>query len=179
MDTIIPPGFCQCGCGGKTGINRDNDPRLGYVKGEPRRFLRGHYHKRSDPIGPERYTLNPATGCWVWQGFLYAGYGLVKIEGRSRRPHRVSYERRHGPIPEGMELDHLCRNRACINPEHLEAVTKEVNAQRGKGAKLTPERVRVMRFLAGSMTHRDLAKKFGVSTATVHDVLHRHAWKNI
>lgn len=77
------------------------------------------------------------TGCWEWQRSLFPnGYGYIKHDGRGRGAHRVAYEVLVGPIPEGLELDHLCRNRRCVNPEHLEPVTKAVNQQR-QGAEKT------------------------------------------
>ena len=72
------------------------------------------------------------TGCWEWQKSLFAssGYAYVKHDGKGRLAHRVSYETFVGPIPEGLQIDHLCRNRPCINPDHLEPVTAAVNQQR-------------------------------------------------
>jgi hypothetical protein len=81
-----------------------------------------------------------ANGCWVWQKSLSPeGYGRIFTGSRTRgdrRPslsHRVAYETFVGPVPDGLELDHLCRVRACCNPEHLEAVTREVNMARAVG----------------------------------------------
>lgn len=70
-------------------------------------------------------------GCWVWQGAKRGGYGRVKLAGKTQEAHRVSYEFHIGHIPDGLVLDHLCRNRACINPAHLEPVTQEENIRRG------------------------------------------------
>lgn len=75
-------------------------------------------------------------GCWVWQrGTTGEGYGekwLTEL-GRSVMAHRWYYARRFGAIPEGLVIDHLCRNRRCVNPAHLEPVTSGVNVLRGEG----------------------------------------------
>lgn len=74
-------------------------------------------------------------GCWDWVGAINsAGYGSYWSEGRVKLAHRVVYERKLGPIPPGLTLDHLCRNRSCVNPDHLEAVTHRTNVLRGSGA---------------------------------------------
>jgi hypothetical protein len=71
--------------------------------------------------------------CWEWLGTKSAaGYGQMRVAGSRQYTHRVSYEMFVGPIPEGLSIDHLCRNRACCNPAHLEAVTHAVNVARGE-----------------------------------------------
>lgn len=84
-----------------------------------------------------RYTVDE-NGCWRWSGAIKEnGYGCLSLDGRVRYTHRLAYELWVGPVPDGMQLDHLCRNRACMNPAHLEPVTPSVNVRRGEspGAK--------------------------------------------
>lgn len=75
-------------------------------------------------------------GCLIWKGSITpAGYGQVGLGARGKGQaavHRLMYQWRIGPIPEGLELDHLCRNRACAEPSHLEAVTRRENLLRGQ-----------------------------------------------
>lgn len=71
------------------------------------------------------------SGCWEWQGWKNdADYGYVHIDGRDQCAHRVAYKALVGPIPEGLELDHLCINPPCVNPAHLEPVTHAENQRR-------------------------------------------------
>ncbi len=83
----------------------------------------------------------PWGNCHLWTGTLNdAGYGILGINGKGKRAHILAYESAHGPVPNGLELDHLCRVRRCVNPEHLEAVTHQVNLQRGIAGILGRER---------------------------------------
>jgi hypothetical protein len=75
---------------------------------------------------------DPATGCWIWVGGLGpSGYGKYWKDGKTRgQAHRMVYERLIGEVPNGLELDHVCRVRACVNPAHLEPVTHRENIRR-------------------------------------------------
>ena len=76
---------------------------------------------------------DPETNCYIWTGCRVNGYGQIKYADKIRYTHRVMYEEVKGPIPFNLQLDHLCRNRACFNPDHLEPVTIKENILRGVG----------------------------------------------
>jgi hypothetical protein len=100
-------------------------------KGKPRQRL-----PKGAPIGERiKFWTVISEGCWCWRGVIDRwGYGRITIGGRVGFAHRMSYEAFVGPIPDGLQIDHLCRNRACCNPEHLEPVTGLVNTRRSRAA---------------------------------------------
>lgn len=80
----------------------------------------------------QRRKIDEESGCWIYLGYADpAGYARVGYQGKSKRVHQVSFWHFKGEVPEGYEIDHLCRNKRCFNPEHLEAVTKRTNMLRG------------------------------------------------
>lgn len=85
----------------------------------------------------EKVAFSDWSGCWEWTAAKSdGGYGRFRTGGRSSPfvvAHRIAYELLAGPIPDGLVIDHLCRNRACVNPTHLEPVTQRVNTLRGVG----------------------------------------------
>ena len=116
-----------------------------------RGWCNAHYlrfRRYGDPTGkpkiqPEEerfWSYVDKTGaCWEWTGGLNKGYGQINTtRGGTRRnlkAHRVSFELANGPIASGLEIDHICHNRRCVNPEHLRAVTHKQNNEHLQGAK--------------------------------------------
>lgn len=83
----------------------------------------------------DKFKVDPNTGCWLWAAFTDPkGYGIFKLSRQRKNAyaHRFSYEHLIGSIPKGLQLDHLCRVRRCVNPDHLEPVTSRENTLRGE-----------------------------------------------
>ena len=122
-----------------------------------------------------RFDPVTESGCWLWiRGCTGAGYGAYQIKP-SRivvGAHRFAYETIHGPVPKYLHIDHLCRVRCCVNPDHMEVVTRKVNILRGmspqainarkqvchRGHPLTPDNVYLRKGMRRCQTcHRDKA----------------------
>jgi HNH endonuclease len=124
----IPLGKCQCGCGAETKVAKKTISAKGIIKGQAMRYLRGHAGSWREDGG---YAIDPSTGCWIWQrSTSFNGYGQLWHEGRVQRAHRVFYQLYVGAIPDGLQIDHTCGNRLCVNANHLEAVTAIENVHR-------------------------------------------------
>lgn len=96
------------------------------------KLLSSHYPEIPPRLISQIHLTRHGPGCWDWGGYLRDnGYGQKWKDGRLTGSHRAAYEYLHGPIPEGLDLDHLCRNHGCINPAHLEPVTRRENNLRG------------------------------------------------
>jgi hypothetical protein len=126
-----------------------------------------------------RFTVEP-NGCWRWTtGLTGSGYGHFSIRGLYYQAHRLLYILIVGPIPDGLEPDHLCRNRWCVNPTHLELVTHAVNGQRGIRTRLTPAQVdEIRRARAEGAGVRVLARQYGINHATVSRIANGLIWRD-
>src|SRR4029078_971833 len=100
----------------------------GYVKDQPLRFINHHISN----FRKSKYEVDPATGCWNFLGRLDKdGYAApISVNGKMVRAQRAFYRAAGRDLPDDLELDHLCRNRRCVNPDHLEPVTKQEKARR-------------------------------------------------
>ena len=136
--------LCECGCGHHTKLAPQTRTARGWIKGQPKRFLGNHrafprlsvadrFWKKVNKNGPipmHRPDLGP---CWLWTASQKMGYGQLSVGGRDGMDfaHRIGCRLQVGPIPQGLEIDHLCRTRTCVRASHLEPVTKRVNILRG------------------------------------------------
>ena len=90
-----------------------------------------------DPIPPgpverfcQKVIFTSCGCCWLWDGATSGGYGSLGFDGEQWKAHRYAWTLTHGPIPDGLDIDHLCFNRSCVNPAHMRLVTRAQNASR-------------------------------------------------
>lgn len=129
-----------------------------------------------------RLIIIPATGCWEWSGRRNAnGYAAgIRRNGRLVMPHVATWELFNRTVPDGMELDHLCKVRHCCNPAHLEPTTHPVNVRRSKSAKLTERDVRDIRSrYAIGETQLVLARAYDVTQTTISSIVLRKIWREV
>lgn len=139
-------GLCGCGCGQPTEPAPKTVSRLGWRKGEPRPYYGTHGYRR---VQQPQFQIDQEAGCWVWTGCICksTGYGMMhdRSTGKPTTAHRWMWRDLRGEIPAGLDIDHLCRNRTCVNPDHLEPVTHAENMRRGAGTRLSDEEVQQIR----------------------------------
>ena len=113
------------------------------------------------------------TPCWIWKRkLLDTGYGYrIQQKYKSPMAHKQLWEMVNGEVPEGLELDHLCRVRACVRPDHLEAVTHAVNVQRGLVGKYTQEQMDACIEDVLIIGRKPAARKHGIHPARVGDIM--------
>jgi hypothetical protein len=140
--------------------------------------VRGHA-SRGKQLKTERYLEEDhgyETPCWIWQLSLdRAGYGRMRsYQHKSIRAHKVMWEKRNGPVPDGLHLDHLCRVPPCVNPDHLEPVTNRENILRGNTTKLSLDAAHEIR--ASSLSNVEIARQYGVHPMTIGRLRRGEIW---
>lgn len=178
----IPQGLCQCGCGQRTRNAPQTIKKLGWVKGEPTRYINGHNNRKSAVayVAEDRGFETP---CWVWQWTLSRyGHGQRMVgRGASRRSvyaHRHEWERVNGPVPGGRELHHRCEVPSCVNPSHLQLVTR--TQHRRAHSPLTPNDVRKIRKRAAAGERQgDIGADYGVTQAYISLIVTRRQWADV
>lgn len=163
---------CECGCGQLAPLDR---------RGKPQRYVRGH-NRRGKRLRPLYYLEDRgfSTPCWVCDRSPdWNGYVRIRVDGAYVFAHRHFYEDRYGPLPPGKHLDHLCRQRDCCNPEHLDPVTNAENQRRGSNAKLGSNGAMAARlaFATTSLTKRAIADMLGVSESAVGLAINGRSWR--
>lgn len=127
------------------------------------------------------YQVDEITGCWNWIRYTGSdGYGRLRIGGGKRIPaHRYFYELENGPIAAELQVDHLCHNRACVNPGHLEPVTQAENIRRGDNTKISRRELKAIRLWAQipGVTQKSISEAYGISQQQVSNIICGRKWK--
>lgn len=178
-------GYCQCGCGAPTAPAGNTFWPHRRVMGEPLRFVAGHrqlVEKGKRAVAYRVEDRGHETPCWIWTGHaVQYGKRAGRVGGPTERvyAYRHVYELHRGPVPDGLDLDHLCREPLCVNPDHLEPVTRRENLRRGAGTKLDQVRADEIRGVAEErpgLSQSAIGTMFGVGRTTVGDVLRGLRW---
>lgn len=150
---------CKCGCGQMT----------------PKNWVRGHHWSSRRFNHHEIEDRGHSSPCWIFKGCKnHNGYGRITVGSSKVNAHRVYYEHYIGPIPDGLQIDHLCRVRECVNPAHLEPVTPKENVARALSFQVPRRRTWTVAMDAALRAGKDrglsaeaIAKALGQSKTSV------------
>lgn len=118
--------------------------------------------------------------CWIWKGCLDKdGYGQFSVRFKCFRAHRFSFFLVRGGIDTGLVIDHLCKNKNCVNPSHMELVTIRENSRRGNQAKISMEEAQKIReqYSTGVFSQRELGSKFGIGQDQISRIVTKNSRK--
>ena len=174
----IPYGYCHCGCGRKTNIAKITDRASSREKGKPNKYLIGHNRTRNI-ANSIKIKVDKKTGCWNWEGYINdKGYGVLTVKGKTYKAHYYIH-RLYKKVKsvKGKELDHVCRNKKCVNPNHLRYITHTENVRRGLHLKLSMDKAKLIRYLYKiGYKMKYIAKLYDVTYATIYNVIKRYTW---
>lgn len=193
----IAHGLCRCGCGQQTPIAPRNRPERGWIKGEPRPFIKGHHRPKYATLADYFWTYctrgNPSE-CWVWTGATTeGGYGVMNYRGKMYYAHRVAWELENKrPLPPKKFGCHECDNPGCPNPHHVwpggvkenaeDMVSKDRQArgERNGHAKLMPTDIAAIRQRAetGEM-FKTIALDFGCKGSYIGQIVRYERWAHL
>jgi len=198
IQSEIPYGYCQCGCGQKTKISDQSCTSKDWVKDQPRRFLKGHRAKweSNQTTLADRYSKFVLRGaldeCWPWQAALVHGYGILSFQGQMLKAHRISYFLHYGELPDDLCVCHRCDNRQCVNPAHLflgtyadnraDCVNKDRQSKGSKNgkSKLTPDQVQeIRRLYEMGRSQSVLARQFDISRSAISAIITSTNWGHL
>lgn len=127
----------------------------------------------------DHYLVDPVSGCWIWQRFKLRGYARGTTRGYA---HRQMWEAMHGPAPAGHDIHHVCRNTACVNPAHLEAVDLHIHRSEHQRERspLSEEKVREIRERAYAGESLELlGAEFGTSDQLIGQIVLGKRWPDV
>ena len=169
-------GLCECGCGGAAPIAKVTNRPRGYVAGQPLRFIQTHSARKQGAPLDSKYRIDDETGCWHWLGYIdKGGYGAYNYDGHYTSAHRAVWQLHYDiTLPRHLQVDHLCQQRDCVNPAHLQVTTAMTNMRRRTSVRLSEADVLLIRSSTGN--REEMAARFGISVSTLYEVRNGRTW---
>ena len=179
----VPHGKCHCGCGGDAPIAPRTNKKLGYVKGEPVKYIRGHAVKGRGNAYWIEEDRGYKTPCWIWQGSTHGYppnrlYAVATVNQKHVSVHKYRFEQKYGKIPDGYELHHMCEQTLCVNEDHLKLVTELEHGRIRNGVKYSMEQaIEVRRLYSEGLSQLEIAEVTGINRHSVYRMCKGEHWK--